>query len=88
MMVKNINWLSGKSFSGKCKVKIRSMAPMVPVKIIEHVTHSMKQKKYKVIFDKEQCAVTPGQSAVFYSPAVASAKEGKGNELLGGGVII
>jgi tRNA-specific 2-thiouridylase len=77
MMVKNINWLSGKPYFGKCKVKIRSMAPMVPVKIIEHVTHSMKQKKYKVIFDKEQRAVTPGQSAVFY----------KGNELLGGGII-
>jgi len=77
MIIKNINWLSGKSFSGKCRVKIRSMAKMVPAKIIEHVTYNMKQKKYKVIFDKEQRAVTPGQSAVFY----------KGNELLGGGII-
>jgi len=87
MMVKNLNWLSGKSFNGKCKVKIRSMAAMVPAKIMKHVTRNMKQKNYRIIFDKPQRAITPGQSAVFYLPAVASAKEGKGNELLGGGVI-
>jgi tRNA-uridine 2-sulfurtransferase len=56
MMVKNINWLSGKSFSGKCKVKIRSMAPMVLAII----------KKNKVIFNNPQRAITSGQSAVFY----------------------
>lgn len=78
MMVKNVNWLSGKSFKGKCKVKIRSMAPMVPAII----------NKNKVIFNKSQRAITPGQSAVFYLPAVASAKEGRGIELLGGGVIL
>jgi tRNA U34 2-thiouridine synthase MnmA/TrmU len=42
----------------------------------------------KVIFNENQRAVTPGQSAVFYAPAKASAKEGKGNEVLGGGVIM
>lgn len=42
---------------------------------------------YKLIFDKPQKAVAPGQSAVFYSPAVASAKSGEPRELLGGGVI-
>lgn len=67
MLVKNVNWISGQSFSGKCKVKIRSMAKMVPATI----------KKNKVIFDKEQRAITPGQSAVFYT----------GNEVLGGGII-
>jgi tRNA-specific 2-thiouridylase len=56
MMVKNLNCLSGKPFSGKCKVKIRSMAPMVLATI----------NKNKVIFNKPQRAITLGQSAVFY----------------------
>jgi len=77
MMVKNPNWLSGKPYSGECKVKIRSMAPMVLVKVMKHVTHNMKQKKYRIIFNKPQRAITPGQSAVFYLK----------NELLGGGII-
>jgi len=68
MMVKNLNWLSGKSFNGKCKVKIRSMAAMVNATI----------KKNKIIFNKPQRAITPGQSAVFY----------RGGEVLGGGVIL
>jgi len=67
MIIKNINWLSGKPFRGKCGVKIRSMAKIVLATI----------KKNKVIFNKPQRAITPGQSAVFY----------KGKELLGGGVI-
>jgi len=68
MIVKNVNWISGKSFNGKCKVKIRSMAKIVNAII----------NKNKVIFIKPQRAITPGQSAVFY----------KGNEVLGGGVIL
>lgn len=56
MMVKNVNWILGKPFSGKCKVKIRSMAKPVPAII----------KGNKVIFDKPQRAITSGQSAVFY----------------------
>jgi tRNA-specific 2-thiouridylase len=67
MIIKNVNWISGKPHNGTCKVKIRSMASMVSTSI----------KKNKVIFDKPQRAITPGQSAVFY----------KGNEVLGGGVI-
>lgn len=67
MVVKNVNWISGKQYSGKCKVKIRSMAPMTAAII----------KRNKIIFDKEQRAITPGQSAVFY----------RGNEVLGGGII-
>jgi tRNA-specific 2-thiouridylase len=75
MTVKNINWTrldSRRRADARqgfgCKVKIRSMAPMVLATI----------NKNKVIFNKPQRAITPGQSAVFY----------KGNELLGGGVII
>jgi len=56
MSVKNINWISGKQYIGKCKVKIRSMAPMVSVTI----------NKNKIIFNKPQRAITPSQSAVFY----------------------
>jgi len=72
MMVKNVNWVSGKVFSGKCKVKIRSMAKMVPCIICK-----IQNTKYKIQFDKPQRAVTPGQSAVFYL----------GKEVLGGGII-
>ena len=77
MLVKNISWISGKPYTGKCEVKIRSMAKMVSAAI----------NKNKVIFDKPQRAITSGQSAVFYVPAEASAKAGKGNEVLGGGII-
>jgi tRNA-specific 2-thiouridylase len=78
MTARNVNWISGKSYSGKCKMKIRSMAKMVGATI----------KKNRIIFNKPQRAVTPGQSAVFYAPAVASAKEGKNSAVLGGGVIV
>jgi tRNA-specific 2-thiouridylase len=78
MIVKNINWISGKSFNGKCKVKIRSMASMIPAKIMKHIIHNIKQENYRIVFDKPQRAVTPGQSVVFY----------KNNEVLGGGVIL
>ena len=56
MMVKNVNWVSGKSYNGKCKVKIRSMTKMADATI----------KRNKVIFNKPQRAITSGQSAVFY----------------------
>jgi len=56
MVVKNMNWISRKPYNGLCKVKIRSMTPMVLARI----------KKNKVIFNKPQRAITHGQSAVFY----------------------
>lgn len=56
MVVKNINWVSGRPHQGKCKVKIRSMAKMAEAKI----------KRSKIIFFKPQRAIAPGQSAVFY----------------------
>jgi tRNA-specific 2-thiouridylase len=56
MFVKNMNWPSGKSYSGKCKVKIRSTAKMADAII----------KGNKIIFKKPQRAITSGQSAVFY----------------------
>jgi tRNA-specific 2-thiouridylase len=82
MLVKKVNWISSQPFSGKCKVKIRSMAKMVPCNIFK-----IQNSKFKIIFLKPQRAITPGQSAVFYAPAEASAKAGKVNEVLGGGII-
>lgn len=67
MVVKNVNWMIGEHYNGKCKVKIRSTAAMASASI----------KGNKIVFDKPQRAVAPGQSAVFY----------KGSEVLGGGVI-
>ncbi|MBI2450527.1 MAG: tRNA 2-thiouridine(34) synthase MnmA [Candidatus Nealsonbacteria bacterium] len=66
---KNANWISGVEtrFPIKVKAKIRYRSNLV----------SAALSKNKVIFDKPQRAITPGQSAVFYS----------GRELLGGGTI-
>ncbi|MBU4285090.1 tRNA 2-thiouridine(34) synthase MnmA [Patescibacteria group bacterium] len=56
MVVKNINWLSGKLYSGKCKIKIRSTAKLADAII----------KNNRIIFNKPQRAITSGQSAVIY----------------------
>ncbi len=56
LIVKNSNFLSGKPYNGKCKVKIRSTAKAQDATI----------KGNKVIFDQPQRAITSGQSAVFY----------------------
>jgi len=66
--VSKTNWINNVKFPLKCNVKIRYLTPSVPAVI----------KGNKVIFDKKQRAITPGQSAVFY----------KGNKVLGGGVIM
>lgn len=73
LIVKNINWISRK-------------APKLPLRVmvkIRYRTRSsratiIKDKAYKVVFDKPQRAITSGQSVVFY----------KGLELLGGGIIL
>ncbi len=67
---KNANWIQGQppKFPAKVEVKIRYRAESIPATIYEN---------QKVISQKTQRAVTPGQSVVFY----------KGPELLGGAVI-
>ncbi|OGZ24632.1 MAG: tRNA 2-thiouridine(34) synthase MnmA [Candidatus Nealsonbacteria bacterium RIFCSPLOWO2_01_FULL_43_32] len=73
---KNANWLSPKDpakawptgQAGKIKAKIRYRAKLASGKLV---------KPNKFVFDKPQCAITPGQSVVFYL----------GEELLGGGII-
>jgi len=76
MIVKNTNWLPGKPYFGKCKVKIRSMAKAVPARVMNY--ESRIKNCVKVIFNENQRAINPGQSAVFYLK----------DEVLGGGVIM
>jgi tRNA-uridine 2-sulfurtransferase len=74
LIAKDINWLSGEKpkLPSKIKTKIRSRSPLALAKIIKETSNSLK-----VIFDKPQKAITPGQSIVFYSR----------EELIGGGII-
>lgn len=76
MIVKNVNWLNKKPYTGKCKVKIRSM--VYPPAQAEILRRCGRAKMAKIIFKKPQRAITSGQSAVFY----------KGNEVWGGGIIL
>jgi len=85
LVVKNVNWISGKEpkLPIKVKVKIRYRA-----KSADAVIFQISNFKFQIRFDKLQLAITPGQSAVFYLPRRSSkAETGKGEELLGGGII-
>ncbi len=75
LVANEVNWISGKSpqFPIKVKAKIRYLHK--PASAIIHKAGS--QSKIKLIFNKPQRAITPGQSVVFY----------KRNEVLGGGII-
>jgi len=75
LTVKDINWISGKAPKLPLRVmaKIRYRTCSSRARIIKD-----KSKKYKVVFDKPQRAITSGQSVVFY----------KGAEVLGGGIIL
>jgi tRNA-specific 2-thiouridylase len=72
--LEDVNWISGEEpkLPLKAKIKIR-YGHKAAVAIIS----KMKDKKYKIEFEKAQKAVTPGQSAVFYS----------NSEVLGGALI-
>jgi len=74
LIAKDINWTSGNipKFPLKLKTKIRSRSFLVSAKIFK-----IDDATLKVLFDRPQRAITPGQSVVFY----------KGEELLGGGII-
>lgn len=74
LIAEQINWLSGKSpkLPLKVEAKIRYQH-----KKAQAVLSKKTSKRYKVIFNKPQSAITPGQSVVFY----------KGEEILGGGLI-
>jgi len=72
LIVKNINWISGKV----PKLPLKIMAKVRYRSLLSHA-RIIKDSKYKVIFNKPQRAITSGQSIVFY----------EGIELLGGGII-
>ena len=73
LIAEKVNWVSGKEpkFPLRVKAKIRYYSPLALA------TLSKKGKFIKVVFDKAQRAIAPGQSVVFYL----------NQELLGGGVI-
>jgi len=68
----SVNWISKSKLPLSAEVKIRYKSNFAKAKILKN-----NKNKVKIIFEKPQRAITPGQSAVFY----------KGEELLGGGVI-
>jgi tRNA-specific 2-thiouridylase len=75
LLAKNVNWLNGlePKLPFNCSVVIRYRHPAVKCAVVGKI-----RRGYKVIFKEKQRAVTPGQSAVFY----------KGEEVLGGGIIV
>ena len=74
LICKNVNWISGKEpkLPLKIQAKIRYRHQLTWA-----VSYKLKAKSYKLVFEKPQRAITPGQSIVFY----------KGQEVLGGGII-
>lgn len=77
MILKDVNWISKEAeelaFFGKgLKVKIRYRHEAVPC------SAEKNGSKIKVVFQKSQRAITPGQSAVFYFK----------KEVMGGGIIV
>jgi tRNA-specific 2-thiouridylase len=75
LICKNVNWISGKEpkLPLKIQAKIRYRHQLTWA-----VSYKLKAKSYKLVFEKPQRAITPGQSIVFY----------RGQEVLGGGIIV
>ncbi|MDO8524302.1 MAG: tRNA 2-thiouridine(34) synthase MnmA [bacterium] len=76
LVAQEVNWASGVTPTVPLKVLAKVRYGTEPASAI--IKEKLGPKKYKVVFTKSQRAITPGQSVVFY---------GKGNELLGGGII-
>jgi tRNA-specific 2-thiouridylase len=81
MKVKKVNWIvSEPDLPVGIYVKNRYRKPAVGATINPAESQqSAVYRKYEIIFDKPQQAVSPGQSAVFYT---------KKGEMLGGGIIL
>jgi tRNA-specific 2-thiouridylase len=75
LVVKNVNWISGKEPSLPLKAMVKVRYRQRPALAL--ITKNLKSSTYNLKFPRPQRAVTPGQSAVFY----------KDSELLGGGII-
>ena len=73
LIVKKVNWISGKAPELPVKIKAKSRYRMGECPAVVNKFNN----KYVVKFSKPQRAIMPGQSIVFY----------KNNEVLGGGII-
>ena len=88
IVVSNVNFINLTTFqhSQECwnvLVRIRYRQPLVPARLeVGNMKHEAR-----ITFKEPQKFVAPGQSAAFYLPVEASAKEGSRLELLGGGII-
>jgi len=96
LICKNVNWMSGiePKLPLKIKAKIRYRHLASPATIYHpegkpsaSYGAGLKSNIYHLKFEKSQRAITPGQSIVFYLPTETGAKAGKGQEVLGGGII-
>ena len=85
LIATEVNWILGgePELPLKIRAKIRYRSEAAPAILV----NCLRSKVYSLKFGQPQRAITPGQSVVFYLPAEASAKTGKGKELLGGGII-
>ncbi len=84
LKVRNVNWISGYAPKLPFKIRIKTRSQQM---LSGAVIAKKLRGRYKIVFRKKEKAITPGQSAVFYSSARALAKAGKREELLGGGEI-
>ena len=88
LLVKDINWVSGKQpkLPLQCLARIRYRQPLQQATIsttnkrssVNSIMNNSQSVLLRVIFNEAQRAVTPGQSAVFYT---------KSGIMLGGGII-
>jgi len=74
LICEKVNWISGKKpklpLKARAKIRYRDKGEWAIIK-------PLNSQRLKVVFNKKQRAITPGQSVVFYS----------GQQLLGGGII-
>jgi len=75
LIIRNVNWISGKTPKLPLKVKAKIRYRHQPGLVI--ITKKLRSPIYNLKFEKPQRAITPGQSVVFY----------KAQEVLGGGII-
>tara|TARA_Y100000590_G_scaffold102939_4_gene117028 strand:- start:30522 stop:31598 length:1077 start_codon:yes stop_codon:yes gene_type:complete len=69
--LKSVNWISDSKKRIKCFVRFRHGGKLMPAEVYKN------DKMYMLCLEKNERAITPGQSAVFY----------KDNKCLGGGII-
>jgi len=76
LIAKNVNWIlrvkPNLPLKVKAKIRYRHKAALATIYSV------IRDTRYKIRFEKPQRAITPGQSVVFY----------KGQEVLGGGIIL